>query len=97
MTTLNAATAAPTRPGAATRLTFPRVARAEWIKAATLRSTYWTIGVSVGSGSVTPGCAPAVPATVTSMPVTSSDLRTMAISSLCTRAESCTVWGHLST
>ena len=47
MTTLTAATAAPTRPGAATRLTFPRVARAEWIKAATLRSTYWTIGVSV--------------------------------------------------
>lgn len=47
MTTVTAATAAPTRSGTAPRLSFARVARAEWIKTATLRSTYWTIGASL--------------------------------------------------
>lgn len=44
MTTLTAADAAPTPRTSAPSLTFPRVARAEWIKAATVRSTYWMIG-----------------------------------------------------
>jgi ABC-2 type transport system permease protein len=47
MTTLTAATAVSTPRGTAPRLTFPRVARAEWIKAGTLRSTYWTLGASL--------------------------------------------------
>jgi ABC-2 type transport system permease protein len=37
-------------PGVATpRLTFRRVVRAEWIKAATVRSTYWAIGGAVAT------------------------------------------------
>lgn len=47
MTTLTAATAASTTRGSAPRLTFPRVARAEWIKTGTLRSTYWTVGAAL--------------------------------------------------
>lgn len=47
MTTLTAAAAAPTRRSVEPRLTLPRVVRAEWIKTATLRSTYWTIGASL--------------------------------------------------
>lgn len=42
-------TAAPPRaavaPAAAHRLTFPRVLRSEWIKLATLRSTWWSIAI----------------------------------------------------
>jgi ABC-2 type transport system permease protein len=44
MTTLTAAQAAPTPRASAPRLTFPRVTRAEWIKAGSVRSTYWMIG-----------------------------------------------------
>jgi ABC-2 type transport system permease protein len=45
------ATATATAPGttraAGPHLTFPRVVRSEWIKLRTLRSTYWTLGITV--------------------------------------------------
>lgn len=40
MTTLKTGAAAP-------GLTFPRIVRAEWIKAASVRTTYWTVGIAL--------------------------------------------------
>ena len=45
--TVDAAAQRPARPASPYRLSFGRVVRSEWIKLLTLRSTWWSLGVTV--------------------------------------------------
>ena len=45
--TVDAAAQRPARPASPYRLSFGRVVRSEWIKLRTLRSTWWSLGVTV--------------------------------------------------
>ena len=45
--TVDAAAQRPARPASPYRLSFGRVVRSEWIKLVTLRSTWWSLGVTV--------------------------------------------------